>query len=336
MDNRQSVRKAAILLTSLDDESADALLRQMSPQQAHLVQQAVVELGQIDAEEQHEVIEEFFRIGPLVPDKEPAGIDLDDRLTPHLLQASDEGAPRGQAGWGDSTELFRFLHAAPSEKLRPFLEREHPQTIAVVVSHLPPERAGQLLASLPAALQAEVARRLVDLEETDPEILREIEQGLRTWLSQQEQTQQRRTAGLVALSNILQATDPDTQQVLLSNLAAHDRQLAGKLLSQRTGPMTFSDLELLDDTALTTVLHQADTEVMILALAGASAQMVERILGQLPLAEANTLRYAFNHLGPIRASDVQAAQQEIVELAQSLQRSGQLSQQSRHHLSLAG
>ena len=90
---------------------------------------------------------------------------------------------------------FRALHEASPRSLAPFLEREHPQTIAVIVSHLPSDRAAEVLAGLPGDLQIEVARRLVDLEETDPEILQEVERGLESWLCEQVRSDRRRGPG---------------------------------------------------------------------------------------------------------------------------------------------
>ncbi len=195
----KNVRKAAILLASLDDVHAAALLRQMSPAQAHVLRQAVESLGELDAAEQQGVIEEFFRVGPLVPEADVAGIELNAPLPPSLAPASRDS----QTDIPGTSTPFRFLHEAPPEKLVPFLEREHPQTIAVVVSQLPADRAAEVLAHLPAPLQIDVARRLVHLEETDPDVLREVERGLESWLCSQVRGEGRQTAGVKALANIL-------------------------------------------------------------------------------------------------------------------------------------
>ena len=123
------LRKAAILVASLDQEHAAALVRQMSAAQSEALQQAVASLGEIDPTEQSEVLEEFFRIGPLLPDKQPAGIELDSEQpamsTPSLPTDASESC--GTMGGVP----FRFLHQAPVQSLAPFLMRENPQTIAV-------------------------------------------------------------------------------------------------------------------------------------------------------------------------------------------------------------
>ncbi len=99
----------------------------------------------------------------------------------------------------------------------------------MVMSHLPKDRSADLLACLPARMQAEVARRLVDLEEADPEVVRDVERGLQSWLEQQDRNQQRRKAGLATLEGILQAADESTQHEILANLGIVDRRLARDL-----------------------------------------------------------------------------------------------------------
>jgi flagellar motor switch protein FliG len=337
----RNLRKAAILVASLDADNAAALLRQMSAGQAQLLQKAIERLGPIDPDEQAEVIEEFFRIGPLIPVKEPSGIELDGRLPKYLsMPTHPEPAPRAEPQPDETRPAhglppFRFLHEAPARSLAPFLEREHPQTIAVVVSHLPADRAAEILAGLPADLQVEVARRLVDLEETDPEILREVERGLESWLCEQVRSDRRRTAGLTALANILGAAEPNAKQNLLANLARRDRHLAGKLRGVSRASLTFAELEHLDRASLTVVLHHAQPELLVLALAGAGTEFADRVFALFPRAEATALDSALRNLGPTRLSDVEEAQQELVELARQLELRGEITPDIRGHLSVA-
>ena len=234
------LRKAAVLVASLDQAAADALLEQLTPEQSRQVRQLVVDLGDVDQQEQHRVIEEFFRVGPLLPAQCPPGIELDDGLARRLSlrQATADAYQPASAPLKES-QPFRFLREAEADKLVRVLDGERPQTIALVLSHLPPQQAGSVLARLPGALQTEVVRRLVDLEETDAEILREVEETLQARLSEQVELQRRRVAGLAAVAGILQAADGRTGMQILDNLATHDRALAERLGSR---PLAFDDL----------------------------------------------------------------------------------------------
>ena len=225
-----SIRKAAILFAALDHRSADALLDQMDSDHAERVRRAAAELDQIDPEEQRRVIGEFIGHRPSRPIYQPAGIKLDGALAEKLglLESRDRCDDPGDASLSDPPP-FRFLHEAAAETLVPFLAREHPQTIAVVVSHLPPKQAAEVLGHLSAPLQTEIIRRLVDLDEAHPDSLRDVEHQFRTMLSERADTHRRCVAGLAAVRSILSAADTDERTDILSNLAQHDRPLAQRI-----------------------------------------------------------------------------------------------------------
>jgi flagellar motor switch protein FliG len=335
-NTHRNLRKAAVLVASLNDHNAAVLLAQITSAQADAVRQAIAGLGQLDPDEQNDVIEEFFRIGPLVPDKQPAGIELDDRLPSHLsISPRCETATRDHCA-GDASP-FRGLQEAPAQLLAPFLEREHPQTVAVVLSRLPAQRAAEILAGLPGELQIEVARRLVDLDEADPEILREVERGLESWLGQQERGDRRRIAGLAALNNILAAATPRAKEHILANLARHDRPLAALLKTPLVSEFSFAELEQLDAASLTVVLQHVPSELVVLALAGARVEFAQQVLGLLGPKEADELRAALRNLGPIRLSDVEDAQRELAESARQLELRGEIAPvlEGRDRLSVA-
>jgi flagellar motor switch protein FliG len=330
----RSLRKAAILVASLDAEQSSALLAQMSPAQADAVRQAIESLGHFDADEQRRVIEEFFRIGPLVPDEDSAGIELDAPLPAALAANMSPASSLADSAQRASAPL-RFLHEAPPGKLAPFLAREHPQTIALVISHLPADRAAEILAQFSDCLQIEVARRLVDLEETDPEVLREVERGLESWLCAEVAGPERRSAGMGALANILGAAHPKARHNILSNLARHDRQLAETLDVPAGPPPSFSDLERMDSASLAVVLHHAERELLVLALAGAAPRFAERALAMFRTEQAAELRAAVCNLGATPLSDVEEAQQRLAELARQLELRGEIAPEVRGRLSVA-
>jgi flagellar motor switch protein FliG len=322
MKRRQpSLRKAAILVASLDQRTADLLLDQMAAEQADRVRRAILHLGDVDPAEQDEIIDEFFRIGPLVPDKHPPGIELDGELTGKLaIPVEHVRAAVLEEPVADKPP-FRFLHETGSETLLPFLRRENPQTIALVAAHLPPERASDLLAQLPSGLQVEVVRRLANLDETDPHVLAEVERGLQAWLLEQSHHRRRRANGLAAVSAILDAAPSDARRQIMTNLTRVDRPLAGKL---RTNHYSFADLMRFDDESLIAVLRAADPELIVLALAGASAELVERVTRRLPVEQSRALNKALVHLGPTRLADVEDAQQALADLATDLESEGRI------------
>jgi flagellar motor switch protein FliG len=331
----QGVRKAAVLIASLDPESANALLSQMPVEQAEAVRVEARSLGPVDPEEQQDVIDEFFRVGPLVPQKQPQGIELSGTLPPEWSRPAPDEGELSCAPPHTATRPLTSLGDAPPRLLSTFLEREHPQTIAVVLAHLPSERAAEVLAALDSDLQIEVARRLVDLDDTDAQVLDDVETALAAWLEDQMRGDRRREAGLSALNNILGAATPRAKQHLLANLTRHDRQLAGRINVAPQRPVRFSDVERLDAASLAVVLQHADADIMALALAGARPEFAERALRLIPADEAKSLRRSMLELGPIRLSDVEDAQRQLAALTGQLQVRGDIACGERDHLSVA-
>jgi flagellar motor switch protein FliG len=319
------IRKAAVLVASLEASAADALLNRLAPKQAELVCQAAVALQRIGPGERQRVLDEFHRIRPMVPDKSPAGIELDALPASGVLpqSAADDAGPTSDAS------PFEFLRAAEHEELARLLQGERPQTVALVLSHLPAEQAAEFLARFAPAEQVEIVRRLADLENTDPQSLREVELALAARWSQQFDAEPPRTAGPHAVAKILAACDDQRRQRILDNFAAHDspRQpvsdnlaVQDELLAEPfvRRQLDFDDLVQLDDAALAAVFRAAGPEVAQAALVGALPTMVERFLRQLPAEEAAIWRHKLDHPGPIRLADVEEARRQIAALAQRM------------------
>jgi flagellar motor switch protein FliG len=239
---------------------------------------------------------------------------------------------------------FEFLEHARVESLVPYLSREHGQTIAIVLSYLAPARAAQVLAALPSRLQTEAVERLSVLGEIDPTSVEVVERELANWMARQRASRSRDVRSTDTISAILAAADDSTRGRILANVGQHNRQLAERIAPppvKETSPtklvatsvrqeqvlrrmvpppkprptMPFENLTQLDKTALSAVLRGVDAEVLVLALAGASDALIERIAVQMPRATAAVFRRRLLQLGPTRLSDVEAAQREVACVA---------------------
>ena len=316
------IRKAAILVASLDQAAADLLLRQLGSERADLVRQAVAYLDETGPEERQRIVDEFRRIGPMVPSQAVSGIEL-DRLPvgQTFLSATTSGARQTEISppqvSGDNPPPFDFLRDAEDEKLARLLGDERPPTVALVLSNLPPERAGEVLSRLAPAVQIEVVRRLVDLDNTDTETLGEIEKALEARWLQQFAVDRRLAAGPEAVARILAACDTAARGRILGNLAAHDQTLAERF-GQRT--IAFEDIAQFDDAVLLAVYRSATPEILQTAFLGAPPPLIDRLVRRLPRDEAKRLRHKLAHPGPIRLSDVEEARRQIAALAQQISR----------------
>lgn len=355
IQNDDGMRKAAILVSALDRDTVDTLLDQMGPAQASLVRQAVIELDDIDPAEQQRVIEEFFHLGPGLPQRHASGagvgVELDKQLAGRLAAHSTATPAQPATPTKPGSPRFEFLNETESKRLANILLPERPQTIALVLSHIPPERAGHVLVKLPAATQAEVVRRLVDLEETDPEILREVEQELQQRLSQQIHMERRRVAGVPAVACILEASDSDVGSTILNNLAARDSRLAQRFAATATAAnsrsmqrtvderftqkpepvrVDFADLAAMDADTLYAIVEAVRPEILVLALLGAPAGLMDRVLRQMPKARAAAVRHEIENIGPVRLGDVEEARRRMVETVERLHAAGKIKLQVGH------
>lgn len=319
MINREDkLRRAAVVLLTLDDSAAEEILDQLAVDDASRLRRMMVELDTIDGDEERQILSEFLRYHPAATDRSELGVELALTTSPRPTNVVKAGRPALSV---DDQSRFRFLHAARSEKITPFLAGEHPQTIAVVVSHLPDDRAAAVLSQLDGALQADVVRRLTDLDQANPEVLREVEVALESRMLEHALAERRQDTGLVWVTRILDAAEPPLRRGILSNLARHDRNLAERICPQQ---FQFNDLGNLDESALATVLASAGVEVARLALAGAESELVDRILASLTAPEAKKMRRMIERIGPVRLSDVEEAQREIVRVARQLVLEGRI------------
>ena len=319
------IRKAAILVASLDHRTAERMLGQFTPEQAMRLRQAAGELNDVDAHERQRIIEEFMRLGPMLPESQPAGIELTDQLSPRLLSGTaaveDELVLTSAPTHSSNASPFHFLQDAEADKLAKALQGERPQTVALVLSHLPPEQAGAILVRLEPAVQTDVVRRLVDLEETDPAVLRDVERALESRLSQQVRMQRRRVAGLKAVAAILEASAQPVGSRILQNLAVGDPALAERFAPP---PVRIDNILEADAAVWSALFATADADLAVLALVGAPPATITRALQKMAPGEALLLRRRINHPGPIRLRDVEQARQELAELAQQMAIDGRI------------
>ena len=227
-DTQPQLRKAAIVIDSLDNAAADALLAQLAPEMAARVRQVRLQLGAVDPLERERIIEEFLHLGAAPANPAPADVEVDESLAAKIAVASDCSAdlPSGES---PAPAPFEFLQQASAEQLAEWFAAEHPQTISLVLSHLSACRAAEVLRRLPEDLQPEVLHRLARLDEADAEVVAEIERELeRSWFGR-GRPHGHRSAGSAAVEAILAAGAREQRPVWLQALEKRDPQLAREL-----------------------------------------------------------------------------------------------------------
>jgi flagellar motor switch protein FliG len=357
-----SLRKAAVLISALDDGAADALLSQMSHEDAAKVRSALVELDEIPADEQQQVLADFLaqQGAPAVAPEVTGDVELD--LDPHLEAAAARSHPVEAASAllpepANRESPFSFLKDVEPNAIAAVLNREHPQTVAVVVANLPPQHAASVLQKLPAALATDALERIASLDALAPEVQTDLARELRRQLAPHLKSPEAACASFAHLTAVLEAMEDQQRRRVVSRLGARNRNLAHRLglapaaetrpsqhnrvvalryrldsdvpMAAAANPrrtddswLTFDDFALLDDAGLRAVFAAADAEMALVALTGAEPRLIARIERKLPPREAAELRRRLEHPGPIRLRDIEHARTAMAAVASRLAHEG--------------
>jgi flagellar motor switch protein FliG len=255
-----NLRKAAVLLRSLDVDTAAVMLGHLSAEEAATIRAAMRAVGQVETDEQADVMAELRGARPA---KIASGAG-DVELTLSSSYSDDAYGTRGDIpngeGLATSAKRFEFLENAPTHALVRHLAREHAQTIAVVLSHLPPERAAAVLAALPQKVQAETVERLSTLGETDPECVSVLKRELESWAAERDELRAGNGRRRDTMAAILAAADAKSRGQILSNMKDHKAALA-KQFSPRRAERFSVDARVAKPQASIPRVRSADIEV---------------------------------------------------------------------------
>ena len=304
------IRKAAVLLLSLDKPLAAAVLAQM---RADLVEQVTIEIARlkdVTKEEQETVVKDFYDLVNARSHIERGGMDFAKELLEQSLGSDRAVRILDSVKQSMSAVPFGFLQKVGADNLLTFIVEEHPQTIALVMSHLPANLAAEVLAGLPLNKQTEVIRRIANMEQTSPEVVADVEKGLKRRMTSTFSQQLEKAGGVPMVAQILNVTDRSTNKGILENLEEEDGELVEEI---RRLMFVFDDLLKLDNKAIQALLKEVDNKQWAVALKGASEEIRDKVLGNLSQRAAEMLRDEMEYLGPVKVSDVEMNQQQIVD-----------------------
>ncbi len=314
------IRKAAVLLMSLPQERAAELLARLGPKQIEAVSIQIAKLGAVPPEEQEQAILEFAHASPNALTGGIGGLEVARTL---VEQALGKGATATLDNVRQSIEAlpFGFLQKVDSQNLLTFIIDEHPQTIAVILSHVPPSQAADIISGLPAERQLSVVRRIATMGQTSPEIIHEVERGLENRMASVMSQQFEKAGGVESVAEILNVTDRSTERSILENLAQEDPDLVEEI---RRLMFVFEDIAKFSDRDVQTVLKNVESSQWAMALKGASDELKEKILGNMSKRASSLLLEEMDYLGPVRASHVEQVQQQIVDIIRRLEDMGEI------------
>lgn len=309
---------------SLPQEQAAALMAKLDPKQVELVSIEIAKTNILTADEQNTVIAEFADVDPKQLVGGTGGMDVARSM---IEKALGKNANPTIENVRQSIEAlpFGFLQGVDSQNLLTFIIDEHPQTIALILCHLPPQFGAEIIAGLPSDRQLAVIRRVATMGQTNPEIIQEVERGLEFRMSSVMSQQFEKAGGVPTVAEILNVTDRATERNLLENLAQEDPDLVEEI---RRLMFVFEDINKFTSKDIQTMLKNVETSQWAMALKGASEELKQKILGNMSQRAADMLREEMDYLGPVRLSAVEQMQQQIVDVVRRLEDAGEITLQA--------
>ena len=317
----ESVTKSAIVLVALKPEVSAKVLNKMSPEAVEEVTREIAGLGTVPQKLRADVIEEFYGFALAQQASSEGSLDYAKDLLKQSLDPKLADRIIGQIQTQVQRTPFSFLQKAEADNLLTFIQDEHPQTIALIVCHLAHHKAAEILAALPAQKQVEVIKRIANMEQTNPEVIREVEKGLESRLASVLTQSMEKTGGVETVAEVLNLADRTTEKSILESLESDDPDLVEDI---RRLMFVFEDVSMVDDKGIQAVLREIDNDELAISLKTASEDLKEKILGNMSERASSLIREDMEYMGPVRLSDVEAAQQRIVDVVRRLEESGDI------------
>ncbi len=316
-------RKAAVLMVSVDQETAARILSQLDKAEQERVALEIVRLESDPPgrEERDAVLREFsgFHLAQQV--LEHGGMAVARQILERIYPADEVRRIVETLEASTHPSPFSFLQRADAANLAGFVADEHPQTVALVLAHLGPNQAAGLLEALPAPKQREVIRRLATLEHTSPEVVEQVGKALETKLASFVAQEFRRTGGLEAAAEILNLVQRSTERGILDGLAEETPEMVERI---RRLMFAFGDIVRVNDRGVQNLLRNIDMSGLALALKHAPPEIKDKFFRNMSKRAAELAREEIEFLGPVRLSDVEAAQQAIVDVVRRLEEQGEV------------
>ncbi len=318
------LRKAAILTIIVGDQVAGEILKHLDEEEIQLIGREVARVQILTPEEAEGVLEEFYQMTVAHDYVLKGGIDYARKL---LVNAFGPDHAKRMLDLlmktlGAEMVSFDALQKTDPGQLAKFIHSEHPQTIALILSHLNPSQAAGLLFSLPAEMRSDVALRMANLDQISPEIISKIALVIGSKLKSLGELSREAYGGVRAVAEMFNRLDSNTSKEILENIENANPSLVETI---RHLMFVFEDLLLLDQTGVKELLGKVDRKILTVALKGTSEQMKNHMLGAMSSRGADMLREDMDSLGPIKIKEVEAAQQQMISLVRQLETEGTIS-----------
>lgn len=311
--------KAAILLRAIGEDAAAAVMRHLEPKDIRKIGAYMSELSNISREEEDAVIREFKEANSMGA----VGFEGKEYIRAILTKAlgPDKASRILETLTATSYPGLESLKWLDPRSVAQLIKVEHPQTIAVILSQIDPEQGSQVLAALPESMRADVTMRVAMIEEVQPEVLKQLSDVLQEALKVSGSARGESMGGAEVAAELLTRLDKSLETTIMSRLTERNADLAESI---RSLMFVFDDLVKVDDRGMQELLKEASKDDLTLALRVANAEVREKVFRNMSARAAEMLKEDMEARGPVRVSEVEKAQQNILKLTRKLEEEGRL------------
>mgnify|MGYP003575265252 CR=1 FL=1 len=314
-------QKAAILLISLGPDVSASIYKHLSEDEIEQLTLEISSVRKVEPSLKEAVLHEFEQITLAQNYLEKGGVSYAKQVLEKALGPEQAMMIINRLTSSLQVRPFDFARKADPMQLLNFIQHEHPQTIALILSYLEPPQAGQILSSLPQERQADIARRIATMGSTSPEVINEVEQILERKLSATVTQDYTQTGGLEAVVEVLNGVDRATEKIIIDTLEIQDPALAEEI-KQRM--FVFEDIVTLDNRSIQRVIRDVENDDLLLCSKVASEEVKSIIFKNMSSRMVETFKEEMEFMGPVRLKDVEQAQSRIVAAIRRLEDAGEI------------
>jgi flagellar motor switch protein FliG len=314
-------QKAAVFLVTLGSEISSEIFKHLREDEIETLTFEIARLDTIEPEERDKVLMEFKELMMAQDFITSGGLEYARELLEKSLGSQKAVDIINRLTSSLQVRPFDFIRRTDPAHLLNFIQQEHPQTIALILAYLEPQKASIILGALPHEIQSDVAKRIATMDRTSPEVLREVERVLEKKLSTLSSEDYTSAGGVESIVEILNLVDRSTEKTIIESLEEEDPELAEEIKKRM---FVFEDIVLLDDRAIQKVLREVDTAELAKALRGVEAEVQDKIFRNMSKRAAALLKEEMEYMGPVRLKDVEETQQKIVSIIRKLEEQGDI------------
>jgi len=313
--------KAAMLLITLGPELSSKVFKHLKEEEIEQLTLEIANIRSVSPQDKDKVLEEFYQICLAQEYIAEGGIGYAKEVLEKALGTEKAMEIINKLTVSLQVRPFDFVRKADPSQILNFIQSEHPQTIALILAYLKPQQAAAVLSALPQEKQADVAKRIAQMDRTSPEIIKEVERILEKKLSSLVIEDYTATGGLQAIVDILNSVDRSTEKYIMETLEIEDSDLAEEI---RKRMFVFEDILQLDNRSIQRFLREVDNYQLAVALKGATEEVQNVIFSNMSKRMAEMIKEDMEFMGPVRLKDVEEAQQKIVNVIRKLEDAGEI------------